>query len=138
MSDYTSAEDRARVARDNAFRDLAAVMNQMLGPVVAICKVDMPQGGHVVVPTSPGQMSELIAQMYHTLKQLEISVNTALDMLMETRPPSESPTVTISLHLNREEFWLRAAAAAERNTTVLRRAVLSQGAAQQPGILVRQ
>jgi hypothetical protein len=119
----TTAEEKAQVRRDNAFRDLAVIMNKLQGPVLAIVAIDALQPsntGHatpikIAVHATPGNVSEIIGQLMQKEKQLAIVLQVITTLILEKN--------LISL----EEFMNASAAAAEATEKMLTRSLLSQG-----------
>lgn len=124
--ELSAAEKRAQINRDNAFQDLANIVNKLQGPFLMVQTVDLcavnpasPNGwqpAKVIIHHGPGQLSELIASLMHKEKQLEIAANVLTSMLLE------KGLVDVV------EFMDRCAKAAEETANVMRRGMLSQGA----------
>ena len=115
--------EKLTVARDNAYRDLQQAMVQAIGPSLSIAHVDMTPGGKIMLHANPGNLSQALGQLILQVKQLEVAVNTLVDLIFAPDAPQTA-----------EEFLKRQAACAETMTSMIRRSLLSQGA-QRPGII---
>jgi hypothetical protein len=144
-------EQRAGAARTNAYIELAKITAQLMKAALSICELPlvMPSGGvgKIVVAASPIDLAAVIESQEHRLKQLEIALNVLMDMMLQvdfvaavdnptydaTDPNSPMKTLK-SAEINRTNFYLACAAAAERTASLMRRALLSQGGNLQGGI----
>jgi hypothetical protein len=120
----TPEERAAGVYRDNAFRDLSNAMNRIAGPMLGTSvgqflvpgkPGEPPSAQTVMLHYAPNQLSDIVRQMQHAQKQMEIAVNVAIDQL------------TRRGHLNMVEFLRECGAVALRTESIMRRALLAQG-----------
>lgn len=116
-----------------------------------------PQTVKLYVPARPTDLAILVRSLQHKIRQLEIGLGALVDMIMQSRlpvlvdkGPDEEQLVTCTrdpelpsdaqpfikaakLHVEPsrlvlEEFWALSGQAAERQTSLLRRGLLSHGA----------
>jgi hypothetical protein len=116
------SEERAQVRRDNAFRDLAAIVNKIQAPMLAVVETQLmmnqlphPVPVKVLLPSAPIDMAQMLAQLWHKTKQLEICINVINSMILEKEL------------INIEEYHNRCAKEAEETARVMTRGLLSQG-----------
>jgi hypothetical protein len=118
----TAAEQAAIARRTNAFNELGALQNQGMGAVLALLKVELPaglpSGAQFFLQANPAGYGETIASLTVQFKQLSVVVDVLIDLLMK------GEAVTL------ERFMTLCAQSAERNASLLRRAMLSQGVQQ--------
>lgn len=117
----TGAEEKAQVRRDNAFRELAITVNKIQAPMLNTGIMELlsrtPTGDlpvKVVVHIQPASVSEMVGQLMHKEKQLEIALNVLTTMILEKNL------------VNLEEFMNRCAQDAENTSKLMMRGLLSQ------------
>jgi hypothetical protein len=116
-------EERAQVTRDNAFRDLAEIVNKLQGQSLQVVKIpnvlvrtdvgDQPMG--LLVYQNPGDVAAMVGHMMHKVKQLEIALNVLTSMVLEKNL------------IDLSEFMVRCARDAEETARTMRRGQLSLG-----------
>jgi hypothetical protein len=150
MTEFNAAEKRALAARTNAFIAMGKAIQTILAQNLALTTI--PPGAlekaALVVPLAPTAMMETIGTMQMTVKQLEISLGTLVDMLLEEAhvcavadqraeaddkaPPMLAPSI-----LTRENYLNRCAQSAEKTASLMTRGILSQGQQADPHKLIR-
>lgn len=123
----TAAEKAATAKRTNAFTELGQLQQKGLNSQLGLACVELLGPGTVpgstqlvkiYIPAQPLQYLEALAGLTIQVAQLSITCDSILDMLIK------GETVTL------EKFMTLCAEAAEQRTSLVRRAMLSQGAQQ--------
>lgn len=135
----TPAEKRAFQARNNAYRDVAAVLNKFLPQGLAVAP--LPGSPSIPIFANVAAVAEMLGQLVMQVKQMEMSLDALADLVLAgqlatIRAVDGTQVIEPSI-VTQQNYWSACAAKAERLASIMQRAALTAGNARPLGEIIR-